>query len=336
MDLKTKKDKRKNAEVSIRGTLPKEHIIAHKEKALARIQKEIEIQGFRKGHAPLERVKEYVGEKALWRESGELALKAEVENILKEHEVLPILLVSANLVSGDPDLDIPFEIIAVVAPTCSIENYKQSAEMGAVKTMAFDEAKEKDLALSALRAQARATIQKKEETEFTDEEAKKLGMENAKAFEFFLEGEAERAVKERALQKKRGAIVEALIEKATCDIPLVIIRDEARALLDATKKDIARQGIPFNDYLKRTGKTEETILAELMSPAEKRVALDLIFGNIARTENIKPDEKEEETLVHALMNQGAPEDQAHAYAKSVILREKVWELLGAKSASQKV
>ena len=334
MDLKTKKDKRKNAEVSITGTLPKDHVAAHKEKTLARIQKEIEIQGFRKGHAPLERVKEYVGEKALWKEAGESALKAEVENILKEHEVLPILPVSASLVSGDPDLDIPFEIVAVVAPTCAVENYKQSAEMGAVKTMAFDEAKEKELAISALKAQARTMVQKTDESAFTDEEAKKLGMENVKALEFFLEGEAERAVKERALQKKRGAIAEALIEKASCDIPLVIIRDEARALLDATKKDIARQGIPFNDYLKKTGKSEEQIREELMPVAEKRVALDLIFGNIARTEKIVLDEKEEETLAHALTNQGAPETQAHAYAKSVILREKVWELLGAKSENK--
>src|SRR3989344_8289085 len=156
MDLKTKKDKRKNAEVSITGTLPKEHIAAHKEKTLARIQREIELPGFRKGHAPLERVKEYVGEKALWKEAGESALKAEVENILKEHEVLPILPVSASLVSGDPDSDIPFEIVAVVAPSCEIEGYKETAKFAIAAVPPLDETKEQELARTALRNQARA------------------------------------------------------------------------------------------------------------------------------------------------------------------------------------
>src|SRR3989344_2576620 len=126
--MQTKKDTRKNAEVSITGALPKERIAKETERTLARIQKEVEMPGFRRGHVPLEKVREYVGEKALWKEAGESALRQEVEAILKEHEVLPIMPVSASLSASEIDGDIPFEIIGVVAPTCQIDGYKETAK----------------------------------------------------------------------------------------------------------------------------------------------------------------------------------------------------------------
>ena len=332
--MQTKKDKRKNAEVSITGTLPKERIAAETGKALSRIQKEIALPGFRKGHVPLEKVKEYVGEKALWKEAAESALKAEVENILKEHEVLPIMPVSAGLGDSEIDADIPFEIIAVVAPTCSIDGYKEIAKQASAKIEKADEVKENELAQTALREQARKMVQSDGQGELSDDEAKKLGFENSKAIEHFLSGEAVRAVKDREIQKKRGAIAEALIAKAACDIPHVIVHEEASHLLEATKKDVASQGLPFNDYLKRVGKTEKDIHQELEGPAEKRVSLDLIFAEIARAEKIEASVEEEARLVDALIKQGVPEDRARPYVRATVMREKVWELLGAKSESR--
>lgn len=332
--MQTKKDTKKNAEVSITGSLPKEKVAAHTEKTLAKIQKEIELPGFRKGKVPLQKVREYVGEKALWREAAESALNAEVESILKEHEVLPIMPVGAALRPADVDADVPFEIVAIVAPTCSIADYKDVAEKAVSKLPKIDVEKEKDTAKNALRAQARAMTQSTGEGALTDDEAKKLGFENATAFEFFLDGEAEHAVKDRELQKKRGAIAEALIESGKCDIPNILIGEEAARLLEATKKDVASQGRPFNDYLKQSGKTEEAILQELRVPAEKRVAMDIIFAEIARKEEIKPDAAEEDRLAHALQSQGVDHETAHRYIRATMMREKVWDVLNAKALSR--
>ena len=334
--MQTKKDKRKDAEISISGTLPKERIQKESEKTLAAIAREIELPGFRKGKVPLQKVREYVGEKALWKESAEAALKLEVEGILKEHEVLPIMPVSAALGASEEGLDVSFEIIATVAPTCSIENYKETAAKAVVKVPEFDEVKERESALEALRGQARAMTQSEGTGALSDEEAKKLGFENSTAVEFFLKDESERAVQERELQKRRGAIAEALLAKAACDIPRVIVMEEARNLLEATKKDVARQGLPWNEYLKRTGKTEEQILGELSAPAEKRVSLDIIFAEVARAEKVEYDAKEEDRLAHALVSQGVEHEQAHQYVKATVMREKVWELLGAKAIPRDV
>lgn len=332
--MQTKKEKRKNAEISITGVLAKEDITEETAKTLARIQKDITLPGFRKGKVPLDKVKQEVGGTALWKEAAEDSLKRQLEDILKEHEVMPIMPVSASLKASDADTDVPFEIIAVVAPTCSVENYKDVALQAAQKIPAIDENKEKVAAVQALRAQARSMVKSEGDGDLNDDDAKKLGFENGTAAEHFLVGEAERAVKERVLQKKRAAIADALIEKGSCDIPRVIIMEEARALLEATKKDVARMETPWNEYLKKINKTEEDVLKDLETPAEKRVALDVLFSNIARNENVEATSPDEGRLTEVLTAQGVEKEAAQNYVRSIILREKVWEALGAKSESR--
>ncbi|MDE2079629.1 MAG: hypothetical protein KGI73_04590 [Patescibacteria group bacterium] len=332
--MKTKKEKKKNAEVSLSGDLPKESIEKHVEKVLGRITREIEIQGFRKGKAPAAKVREYVGEKALWKEAAEAALREEVESILKEHEIVPIMPVSANLTAAEAGADMPFEILAVVAPTCDISNFKDTAAKALKKLEPMDMEKELEQAKKALHAQTRQMLQLKDDAEISDDEAKKFGFENAKALEFFLGEEADRAVKERDVQRKRSAIAEAIIEKAQCDIPYALIRQEATALLDMTKREAAGAGMPFNEYLKARGKSEEEVQKELEGPAEKRVCLDLAFAEIAKAEKVEPDEKEEEHLAHAIMEQGVDHDAAHRYVRATVMREKVWELLGTPAVSK--
>lgn len=330
----TKKEKRKNAVVSITGTLQKETIERATEKTLIKIQREITLPGFRKGTAPLGHVRANIGEKALWKESAESALRDELENTLKENDVTPLMPVSATLDIAEAGSDASFEIIAIVAPTCSIENYKETAERALKKLEPLDFEKEKPQALAALRAQSRQMTRSKTEGPLTDEEAKKLGFENSAAVELFLKEESERAVRDREVQRKRSAIAEALIEKAACDLPRVLIREEASSLLEAMKRDIASQNVAFNEYLKNRNKSEEEVVKELEAPAEKRVCLDLVFVEIARAEKITADEKEEERLAHALVQQGVDQLTASRYVRATVMREKVWELLGAKSESK--
>lgn len=332
--MQVKKEKRKNAEVALVGTLSKEAIEKTTEKTLLSIQKELHLPGFRKGTAPLGHVRAHVGEKALWREAAERVLRNSIEEVLKENEVVPIMPVNAVLGAAEEGMDMPFEIVAVVSPTCSVGDYKQIAEKALKKLDAFDFEKEKEQAMAAFRTQTRQMTGAKGEGPLSDDESKKIGFENAAALELFMNDEAERVVKDKDSQRKRSAIAEALIEKAACDLPHALIHQEASQLLEATKKDVASQGMPFNEYLKRRNKTEADILTELESPAEKRVCLDLIFAEIARTEKVEVEEKEEERLSHALVQQGVEHDTAHRYVRASVMREKVWERLGAPAISK--
>lgn len=164
-----------------------------------------------------------------------------------------------------------------------------------------------------------------------DDEAALVGFENGKAVEHFIEGEAKKAVTDRDAQRKRAAVAEALIAAAESDIPNILVAEEARALLETFKQEVKAQGLEWNDYLKRVKKTEENVKHDLAPNAEKRIALDLIFGHIIREEKLElaeEDKKKTEELAHKLSGQDIPHDRAHSYAREQFLREKVWKTLG--------
>ena len=56
------------------------------------------------------------------------------------------------------------------------------------------------------------------------------------------------------------------------------------------KDDLAGAGMTLQTYLAQTKKTWEQILAEWKAPSDTRAKTRLILGEIARKENIEPDE----------------------------------------------
>jgi FKBP-type peptidyl-prolyl cis-trans isomerase (trigger factor) len=334
--MNTTLEKKPHCEVVVSGTLEVASIDAHFARALDRIVQSVELPGFRKGKVPKERVIQEVGDVSIWREAAEAALKDEIGTILKGHALIPMLPPSITLTVAAAQSDVPFTITVVTPPTVDIKDAKSSAVSALKKLEKLDEKKEKENALKSLDTQVRTMLQKTDETALTDDDAKKIGFENVKALDFFLDSEADRAVENYDNQRRRGAVAEGLLKDATIAVPLVFLKDEARAMLESTKQEIARQGLPFNEYLAKRGLTEEQVMEEMLPNAEKRVGLDLIFAKIADSESIKPDEAETHRVAHALMQQGAPEDRAHSYAAEMSIREKIWVILGVAAPAKPI
>lgn len=291
-----------------------------------------------------------VGADFLWKEAAEMALRRELETMLKEQEVMPIAPLNLSVKKAVKGEEVSFEIIAITPPTCDAGNYSAVAKAALDTLPAEDIEKEKGEAIKAFRMQVRAISmmknpeevkegdakanEEKAEVALNDDEAKLAGFENGKAIEHFIEGEAEKAVKDRVLQKKRGAIAEAIIAEAKCDIPTVIVEEEARAMVDVFKRDVVNQGLEWNDYLRRVKKDDAAVTADMTPQARKRITLDLVMGEIMKKEDLKlgeEDKAKEDEVAHALAHQGVPHESAHGYAREQLLREKIWEFLGAKS-----
>ncbi len=333
--MQSKVDKKPHAEAVITGTLAVAEIDAHFKKALDRVVREVELPGFRKGKAPVERVLQELGPKSIWREAAEDALRDGLGDVLKEHSLIPILPPSISLEVSAEQTDVPFTVHITTPPKAEIKDYKKIGEAALKKLEKLDEPKEKGEARKSLMMQVLTMVGKVPEKDgdvssvaLAEEDAKKLGFENVKALEHFLDMESDRAVENYDGQRKRGAVADALVKEATIDFPLVMLEDETRAMLESTKKNIAGQGMPFNEYLAKRGMSEEEVLAELRPQAEKRVALDLVFAKIAGEEKLTPDNDETHRVAHALMHQGVPDDRAHQYAAEVSIREKIWSLFG--------
>lgn len=326
--MKTKVEKKPRAEAVVMGTLTADDIAAYYDGALERIVKNIELPGFRRGKVPRERVLQEVGERSVWRDAAEEALKEQLKDILKEHNLVPILPPSLSLTVSEAQQDVPFTLTVVTPPTVEIGDHKKLVDTALKKLEKLDVEKERVEARKSLDAQTRAMLQIAEERALTDDEAKKLGFENAAALDHFLVGEAERAVENFENQRRRGAAVEALVGAANAEVPDVIVSEEARAMLESAKQEIARSGMPFNEYLEKRGMSEAEVIAEMRPQAEKRVMLDLIFAKIAQSEGFKPVDDEVHRVAHALMAQGASADRAHQYGAEVSIREQVWALFG--------
>jgi len=331
------------------GTLPALDIEAFYGKAVQGAVKEVSLPGFRRGHVPEARVIEEVGSDFLWKDAAERALKEKLTDILTQEAVAPIAPVSILLTSViKKGADVGFEITVITPPTVSIAHYKDTAKNALDTLPQQDKEKELGDARRAFRTQVRAVnatknpadvketnVSRQSEAEadepLSDEEAKRVGLENGKAAEHFILGEAEKAVADRIQQKKRGAVAEALIGASTYDIPNMLVDDEIRALLETFKQEVKAQGMEWNDYLGRVKKTEEEVKKDLTPNAEKRIALDLVFGHIIREEKLEiseEDKKKEEEFAHKLAEQGVPHDRAHQYAREQFMREKVWAVLG--------
>lgn len=347
MDIK--KETKENAEVVLSGILPAKDIEPYWDNALNAAQKELNLPGFRKGHVPTEKVIEEVGAGYLWKEAAEMALKEALPEVLEKQEVMPIMPLGLSLKKAEKGEDVSFEITAVTPPACEAGDYKKAVKEALDALPKEDAAKEKTEAVHAFRTQVRAISKMKNPEEvkegdakenaekadepLNDDEAKVAGFENGKAIEHFIDGEADKAVAERSNQKKRAAVAEALITAATAQIPKAIIEDETKALVDVFKRDVVNQGMEWNEYLKRVNKDEQAVQNDLRPQAEKRITLDLVFGEIIKQEKIQlgeEEKKKEEEIAQALLKQEVPHDRALAYAKEQLLREKVWEFLGVK------
>ena len=202
--LNIQKETREHAEVVLKGTLSTEVITPFWEKAIAMAVQEVAVSGFRKGHAPKERVIEEVGKKFLWKQAADLALREKIDTVLEEEKVVPILPITIVFAETEPDADVSFEITVVTPPTSTIEKPQDVAQKSLDALPKENVAEELKAAKRAFRTQVRAISkmknpadvkegdakenEEKADEPLTDDEAKLVGFENGKAVEHFIEG----------------------------------------------------------------------------------------------------------------------------------------------------
>ena len=102
--------------------------------------------------------------------------------------------------------------------------------------------------------------------------------------------EQEKAI-EQAFQ---DALMEQVAENLTVEIPDAMIETQAKQIIDNFKKQLAQQGIPYDEYLKMTGTEEASLLEEAKEPAMRQVRMDLAMGAIIKAENITVSDEEVE------------------------------------------
>lgn len=357
--MKITKKELPQSEVEFSIVLDSNVFEGYRKKAFHEVQKNVEVEGFRKGNAPEDVIVKKYGDMIILEEMANLAIRDAYVKAVQEHKISPISdpkVTITKLAKGNP---LEVTMVISVLPEVTLPSYKKIAKE-AVKDNETIEVTDKDIddVLEELR-KGRATqhdhdhhehdghdhshdghnhVDKstnatKEPTlpELNDEFAKSFGgdFKTLADLRTKIGGNLKLEKEQKLREKRRSRIMEKLLEETKADIPHVMIESELNNMLHQMKTDITRFGGTWEDYLTHAKKTEEELKENWKKDAEKRSLSQLLLHKIAQSEKIAATDEEIETeLVRLLATvQDADEQRARAYLYQVLTNEKVLKFL---------
>ncbi len=333
------------SEVEVEGELDGDIFEKYWDKALKKVGENAEFDGFRKGKVPEKILLSKIPEIKILEEMAELALSEHYPKILDENNIDAIgrpEIVITKLARNNP---LGFKIKTAILPEVKMPDYKKIAKeiMSAVpeedkNITVSDEELEKvieDIRKSrAPKVEAKEGEENKELEpvlpELNDKFVKSMGpFENVEDFRKKLR-ENIKMEKENSLKEKtRIKIIEKIIEKSEMELPEILVESETSKIIHRMQGDVAQMGLKFEDYLTHLKKSEEDLRKDFRKDAEQRAKLSLVLANIAKLENIKPEETDiEHEVAHILEHyKDADPEAARIHTHQALSNEKVFKLL---------
>ena len=344
------------SQVEITAAISKEVFSTFRAQALKNFNESVTIDGFRKGNVPEKTLIAKVGEMAVLHEMAEIVLEKTYPSIIinESLDVIGRPDISITKIAADNDLE--FKIITAITPEVVLGDYKPSvakkASVPTEKVEVTDEDMTKvlenlrsshaeRLAHDALHAMEgagedhdHAPISKEEIAkhipELNDDFAKALGnFTSLSDLKDRIKENLTAEKEQKALDKHRLEISDALPDAIKLDVPHVMVDAELSRSESQFRDDITRMGVKVEDYLKHVKKTIDDLKGEWRESAEKKAKLQLILNTIAKTENIKPESKDVEKEVEYILEyyKDADKERAYVYAESVLMNELVFKFL---------
>jgi trigger factor len=144
--------------------------------------------------------------------------------------------------------------------------------------------------------------------------------ETVDAYRASVRAELEESAAAMAKMEREQALVRALVETSTVDVPEALTDRELTSQLESMERSLHRQGLKLDSYLRYMGKTIDQWMTDERPDAEARLKIDLVLAEFARRENLEPSEEE---VVKFLEEQAAADDE---------LKDQVTELRKSPSA----
>ncbi|MCB9811458.1 trigger factor [Candidatus Nomurabacteria bacterium] len=120
-------EKQDGSQVQITGEIPFTELAKHRASAIAALGKDIEIDGFRKGHVPEKVLVEKLGEMRILSEMAERTLAKVYPEAVKEHNLEVIGYPQVSITKLAPDNPMGFTATVAVVPEITLPDYKKTA-----------------------------------------------------------------------------------------------------------------------------------------------------------------------------------------------------------------
>jgi trigger factor len=117
-------------------------------------------------------------------------------------------------------------------------------------------------------------------------------------------------VKQNARRQMSSELLNKLVAANEFPLPEVLVDRELDALLNESRQYIARAGIPWDDYLSASGKSETELREGFREEAQRRVKTTLLVEAIAKKEAVEATQADVEAELDALAAQyGQPRER---------------------------
>ena len=133
------------SEIEIISEIKAEDIESYRTKAIAKIQKDLVLPGFRPGHVPENILIKHVGDLFVYNEMAEMAINESFADIIVEAKINFITMPNVQLnkiAVGNP---VEFKIVGPVMPEIKLADYKKIAKTEMKKADEPTEATDKEL-----------------------------------------------------------------------------------------------------------------------------------------------------------------------------------------------
>ncbi len=333
-----------DSEIEISAEIEAKDIENYRTKAIAKIQKDLSLPGFRPGHVPEAMLVKHVGDLYIYNEMAEMAINESFPDIILESKVNFIGMPNIQITKIADKNPVAFKIVGPVLPEIKLPNYKKIAKTENSEKDESADATDKELTETVEEIRKNFALRNHEHKEGDDHDnlplpelneefVKKLGkFESVEDFKNKIKDGIKKEKEFKNKDKKRLAIIEKIIAETKVAMPKILVESELRKMQAQFEDDIARAGLKVDDYLKHLKKTKEDLNKEWMPDAEKRAKLQLVITKIALEEKIEADktavDKEVENLLKVYKD--ATEDRTRAYVEMMLTNEKVFEWLEAQ------
>lgn len=332
--LKLKKGKVKNSEIELEVELSPETLAEHRTLVLEDIKKDFALPGFRKGNVPENMILANISADRLLHEAADSAVRELYPEIIREAELRPIShpeITITKLALGNP---LEIKIKVGVYPKVDLPNYKKIGKKiwDEREKPAVNE-KELEAVISQIRGMRGVPkAGKKEEKlpELTDEDVKKFG-------DFKDVADFKAKLKENLLEEKRAnsdkrakdKMVREIVAESKLELPQLLVGEELAEFQKNFELRLKEAGETLDKYFERTKKNPEEAGKEQRDYIERSLKTKFVLSAILEKEKLDvPDEDvEREAKAMRAYDPGFSEEAAKAYAKSMLLNEKLFALL---------
>ena len=166
-------------------------------------------------------------------------------------------------------------------------------------------------------------IQEKELPELDDEFASEVSaFDTLEEYKADVKKTLEIKKADAAKSAKETAVIDAVIENATMEIPDAMVETEQRQMIEEFAQRIQMQGLTMEQYMQFTGMTPQVMMEQTKPQALKRIQSRLVLEAVAKAENLSASEEDFEAEI---------KDMSEKYQMEA---DKVKELLGEKGKDQ--